>query len=63
MTNLKKKYSKPELGQFTIDKDICLMMTSEGSGPGDPFSAAPQTQQEQQPVNTFDNNFESNPFE
>lgn len=66
---LKKQYYKPEFTNIELDKEISLVMASEGNPPGPPMGTSAQSdsgttttsEPTQEPLKT--NSFEENPFE
>jgi hypothetical protein len=66
----KKTYYKPEFTKIELDKEISLIMASEGNPPDPPLVISDQsdsgtsttsTDSTEEPLKT--NNFEENPFE
>jgi len=60
MTLKKKTYSKPDFDAYFIDKEICLVMSSEDTGPDDPFGAAAPSPPPEQPSGLQANPFDEN---
>ncbi len=60
MKSLKRKYSKPFIEVFNMDKEICLVMTSENTGPGDGFESASAQVTPEGTSSIQDNPFEEN---
>jgi len=63
---IRRKYTKPEIGEYKIDKEMSLILMSyndENNPPDDPFGAAAQSSPSAPSATQESSALEQNPFE